>query len=97
MEQPIWNFEQEPYEEPADETSYNLRAYFDRMADSKMLEYDPAWSDEELMTWDDNFTNENTLLLACCERDIEPQEYRRVIQQALAYRRRVRPVLVGGS
>jgi hypothetical protein len=67
------------------------------MDDPKMLEFDPVWSDEELMTWDDNFTNENTLLLACCERDIEPEEYRRVIQQAIAYRDRVRPALVGGS
>jgi hypothetical protein len=93
MEQPVWNFEQEPYDEHADETSYNLRAYFDRMDDAKMQQYDPAWSDEQLMQWDDNFTNENTLLLACCERDIEPEEYRRVIAQAIAYRHRVRPFL----
>ena len=32
MEQPIWNFEQEPWvDESPDETSITLRAYFDRM------------------------------------------------------------------
>ena len=39
MEQPIWNFEQEPYPDPHDETDYNLRAYFDRMDDEKMQAY----------------------------------------------------------
>ena len=36
MEQPAWNFEQQPYDEPPDETSINLRAYFDRMTDDKL-------------------------------------------------------------
>jgi hypothetical protein len=49
MQQPIWNFEQEPYHEPTDETSYNLRAYFDRVDDTKMQQYDPSWSDDALM------------------------------------------------
>ena len=30
MRQPIWNFEQEPTDEPLDETGVNLRAYLDR-------------------------------------------------------------------
>jgi len=47
MEQPIWNFGQEPWtDERPDETSYNLRAHFDRMAEEKMREYSPAWTDE---------------------------------------------------
>ena len=57
MEQPIWNFEQEPYQEPYDETGYNLRAYFDRMDDA-------------------DFTSDETLLVPCCERDIDLEEYR---------------------
>ena len=37
MDQPIWNFEQEPWvDERPDETSYNLRAHFDRIPDEKM-------------------------------------------------------------
>lgn len=95
MEQPIWNFEQEPFtDQDPDETSYNLRAYFDRMPDEKMREYSPEWTDEEVMTWDDNFTSEGTLMIACCERDVEIDEYRRVLEQAVAYRERVRPKLV---
>ena len=31
MQQPIWNFEQEPYVDHNDESAHNLRAYFDRM------------------------------------------------------------------
>jgi hypothetical protein len=94
LEQPVWNFEQEPWDdEEADETSYNLRAYFDRMSDEKMQQYNPAWSDEKLIEWDGNFTGEGNLLIACSERDIDPAEYRRVIAQAIAYRNRVRPTL----
>ena len=48
MIQPVWNFEQEPFDEPPDETAINLRAYFDRMADEKMRQYSPAWGDDRL-------------------------------------------------
>lgn len=93
MQQPIWNFEQEPWSESPDETSINLRAYFDRMDDRKMREYDPAWSDEQVIEWDGNFTDEGALLLGCSERDVEIEEYRRVIAEAIEYRNRVRPRL----
>lgn len=89
MQQPIWNFEQEP-NESGDETSTNLRAYFDRMDDQKMRQYDPSCSDEKIMEWDGNFTSEGALLVPCCERDIEVPEYRQVIERAIAYRNRVR-------
>ena len=91
MQQPFWNFEEEPWvDERPDETSINLRAYFDRMPDEKMLQYSPEWTDDQLMEWDGNFKNDGTLMLACCERDVDPEEYRRVIAQALAYRTRLR-------
>ena len=93
MEQPIWNFEQEPTDEPMDETSVNLRAYFDRMDDDKMRQYVPSWSDEQVIEWDGNFTSDGTLLVPCCERDIDVHEYRQVIAQAIAYRNRVRDKL----
>jgi len=95
FKQPVWNFEQEPFpsnEEP-DETSFNLRAYFDRMPDEKMLEYQADWSDERVMEWDGNFTADGELLIACSEREIDAEEYRRVLHQALEYRARVRPAL----
>ena len=49
-EQPRWNFEQEPVDEYNDETSYNLRAYFDRMDDAKLLQprHDPRRRDVAL-------------------------------------------------
>jgi hypothetical protein len=96
MQQPIWNFEQEPWgDEEPDETSFNLRAYFDRMRDEKLQQYNPEWSDEELIEWDGNFTDEGNLLIACSERDVDPDEYRRVIAQCIEYRNRARPTLVG--
>ena len=96
MEQPVWNFEQEPWtDERPDETSYNLRAHFDRMPDEKMREYSPDWSDEKVMQWDEDFTSEGGLLLACSEREIDVNEYRRVLHQAIKYRDRVRGQLLG--
>lgn len=97
MEQPIWNFEQEPSDEPMDETGINLRAYFDRMPDEKMREYNPAFTDEELIEWDGNFRDDGNLMLLCCERDVETEEYRRVIAQAIEYRNRVRANLTGAQ
>lgn len=95
FKQPVWNFEQQPFVdgEKPDETSFNLRAYFDRMSDEKMLEYKEEWPDDELMEWDANFTADGELLIACSEREIDAEEYRRVLHQALEYRARVRPAM----
>ncbi len=91
MEQPVWNFEQEPWDSPPDETDVNLRAFFDRMPDDKMRQYSPAWSDQQVIDWDGNFKDDGSLLLPCCERDVEIGEYRRVLAACLRYRERVRP------
>ncbi len=90
IQQPVWNFEQEPFLESPDETAVNLRAYFDRMPDEKLLQYQPAWSDEQVIEWDGNFTDEGTLLIACSERDVDVEEYRRVLHENIEYRNRVR-------
>ena len=74
MQQPVWNFEQEPSDELVDETSINLRAYFDHMPDEKMQQYSPDWTDEQVMIWDDNFRDDGFLLLICSERDVEVEE-----------------------
>jgi hypothetical protein len=98
MEQPIWNFEQEPWgDELPDETSVNLRAYFDRMPDEKMREYSPDWSDERVVEWDGNFKSDGALMIACSERDVDVAEYRRVLHLACAYRDRVRGQLLAAS
>ena len=93
MKQPIWNFEQEPTDEPMDETGVNLRAYFDRMDDDKMRQYVPSWSDEQVIEWDGNFRDDGALMLVCSEREVEVEEYRQVLEQCIAYRNRVRDKL----
>lgn len=69
-----------------DETDINFRAYLTRVSDDKLREYDPAWSDEQLMEWDGNFRSDGALMLVCCERDIEVDEYRRVLEEHLRRR-----------
>ena len=90
MEERKYFFELEPSTEPIDDTIINLRAYFDLMSDEKMQQYSKAWSDDEVMKWDDNFTEEGNLLLVCCFRDVEIDEYRKVLEQAIEYRKRLK-------
>jgi hypothetical protein len=98
MQQPIWNFEQEPFvDERPDETSINLRAYIDRIPDAKILEYQRSWTDDEVTEWCGDFRDDGALMIACCERDVDVKEFRRVLEQAIAYRDRVRPALVGAG
>ena len=91
MEQPIWNFEQEPSDRPMDETSVNLRAYFDRMPDEKMRQYTASMTDEQVMEWDGNFKNDGDFMTFCSERDVDMIEYREVLEACIRYRDRVRP------
>jgi hypothetical protein len=98
MQQPIWNFEQEPFvDESPDETSINLRAYLDRIPDEKIRQYSPDWTDEKLMEWCGDFKDDGSLFITCSERDVEIGEFRRALVQAIAYRDRVRPTLVGAQ
>lgn len=90
MEQPIWNFEQDPSDEPMDETGVNLRAYFDRMPDEKMRQYSASWTDDRVMEWDENFRDDGNLFLLCSERDVDVKEYRKILEQCIEYRDRVR-------
>lgn len=93
MKQPVWNFEQEPRDQPLDETGVNLRAYFDRMPDEKMQEYQSDWTDEQVVEWDDNFRDDGNLMMLCCERDVAMREYREVLADCINYRDRVRAKL----
>jgi hypothetical protein len=93
-EKPVWNFEQEPFVgEFPDETSYNLRAYMDRMPDEKMRQYSQSWNDEQVIEWCGDFKDDGTLMTACSERDVDVAEFRRVLELAIAYRNRVRDTL----
>jgi hypothetical protein len=93
MSHPIWNFEQEPTDEPLDETAINLRAYFDLMPDEKMQRFDSDWTDQQVVEWDDNFRDDGNLMLLCSERDVDVHEYRRVLENCIRYRNRVRPLI----
>jgi hypothetical protein len=69
-----------------DETDISLRAYFSRMTDERLREYDSGWSDEQLIEWDGNFRSDGALMLVCCERDIEVEEYRSVLEEHIRRR-----------
>jgi len=80
------NYERMPAGMAMDETDINLRAHFSRMSDEKLQEYNPRWTDEELMAWDDNFRDDGSLFLVCSERDVEVEEYRRVLVEHIRFR-----------
>ncbi len=80
------DYERSPDGAPGDETDVSLRAYFTRMSDAKLREYDPDWSDEQVTEWDGNFRSDGALMLVCCERDVDVEEYRKVLDEHLRMR-----------
>lgn len=81
------NLEYPPDGTPPDETDISLRAYFSRISDERLAEYDPGWSDQQVIEWDGNFRADGALMLVCCERDIEIAEYRQVIDEHIRRRK----------
>jgi hypothetical protein len=75
-----------PGDPPLDETDVSLRAYLTRLSGARLAEYDPSWSDEQVMAWDGNFRSDGALMLVCCERDVDVSEYRRVLELHRAVR-----------
>ena len=80
------DFERAGRQPDDDETAVNLRAYFDRVPEPKLAEYDPSWSDERVIEWDDNFKDDGCLFLPCSERDVDIAEFRRVLHLRLAWK-----------
>lgn len=80
------NYEVLPAGMAMDETDVNLRSYFSRMSDEKLREFNPRWTDEEVIAWDDNFRDDGNLFLICSERDVDIEEYRRVIAEHIRFR-----------
>ena len=64
-----------------DETDVNLRAYLESLSAEHLAKYNPQWSDDEVKQWDGNFRSDGALMLVCCERDVEIEEYRRVLEE----------------
>ena len=83
-------FEQRPTQGPnawpMDETDRSLRAYVAGLPEDRLAAYDPSWSDEQVRLWDGNFRDDGELMLVCCERDVEPPEFRQVVEEFLAFR-----------
>jgi hypothetical protein len=69
-----------------DETDVNLRAYLSRLSNEHLARYDPAWTDQQAIKWDGNFKSDGTLMLVCCERDVDVAEFRRVLEEHLKFR-----------
>jgi hypothetical protein len=84
---PVLEFEQLPGNQPRDETDYSLRGYVARIPDDKLERYDRDWRDQQVMEWDGNFRSDGALMLVCCERDIDAQEFRAVVEEFLEYRK----------
>ena len=80
------DYEHLPANMPMDETDVSLRAYLARQPDDKLRQYDPSWSDEQVLEWDGNFRSDGNLFLVCCERDVDVAEFRRVLEEHLRYR-----------
>ena len=70
-----------PVEVQMDETDVNLRAYLEGLSAEHLAKYNPQWSDEEVVEWDGNFRSDGTLMLVCCERDVEIEEFRGVLEK----------------
>jgi hypothetical protein len=80
------NYERLPEGLAMDETDISLRAYLAGLEDSHLSEYDPSWSDEQVIAWDGNFRDDGALMLVCCERDVEIDEFRQVLVEHMQFR-----------
>ena len=80
------DYEHVPAEKRMDETDVSLRAYFVKLSDERLREYDSSWTDDKVVEWDDNFRSDGALMLVCCERDVDIQEYRQVLEEHLKAR-----------
>ena len=63
------------------------------MSREKLAEYDPSWTDEQLLAWDEDFRDDGVLFLVCSERNVNIDEYRRVLVEHIRFRFRRRSEL----
>ena len=66
-----------------DETDVNLRAYLESLSAEHLGKHNPNWTDDEVKEWDGNFRSDGALMLVCCERDVEIEEFRKVSEEHL--------------
>jgi hypothetical protein len=80
------NYEHLPGDGPLDETDVSLRAYLANLSEEHLAEYDPSWTDEQVVKWDGNFRSDGALMLVCCERDVDVVEFRQALDEHLRHR-----------
>ena len=80
------NYESLPTGMAMDETDVNLRYYFSQMPKDKLAEYVSTWTDDVVIEWDGNFRDDGTLFLTCSERDVDIEEYRKVLAEHIRFR-----------
>src|SRR5262249_15995775 len=80
------NFYRLPQRMPMAETDVSLRAYLSRVSDEPLAQYDPRWNDEQVIDWDGNFKFDGKLMLVCCKRDVDVEEFRRVLAEHVKFR-----------
>lgn len=93
----LMDFEHWPPDQALDETDVSLRAYVSRLPEDHLAKYDPEWNDEQVMEWDGNFRIDGSLMLVCCERDVDVHEFRRVLEAYIRYRENARRTGPGGG
>ena len=71
-----------------DETDISIRAYFCRLLDERLREYSKDWTDEQVIEWDGNYRCDGALMSACVERDIEIEDYRKILEKLIERRGR---------
>jgi hypothetical protein len=69
--------------QPMDETDVNFSAYLEGLSPEHLAQYNPDWTDDEVKEWDGNFRSDGALMLVCCERDVEINEFRKVLEEHL--------------
>ena len=74
-----------PVEVQMDETDVNLCAYLEGLSAEHLAKYNPEWTDEEVVEWDGNFRSDGALMLVCCERDVEIEEFREVLEKYIRF------------
>ena len=84
---PAIDYEHLPPGEDFDETDINLRHYFCNLSDDHLAKYDSDWTDEQVIEWDDNFRDDGALMITCSEREVDIEEFRKVLEVHLQHRK----------
>jgi hypothetical protein len=79
-------FEKAPAALPKDETDYALRCYVASIPPERLAQFDSSWTDEQIKEWDGNFRSDGALMLVCCERDVDVEEFRQTVEEFRRFR-----------